>query len=977
MNDASFLSLIQNVALLFAAISISGLSMGRWGMRPALLRQVSVGLVLGVIGIVIMLTPWKLAPGIVFDTRSVLIGLSGLFFGALPTAMVMMMTASFRLYQGGVGAWTGVGVILSSGVIGIVWRAHRKRPLAGIRWGELYSFGLVIHAAMLLLMLTLPWDVATQVLLRITLPVLLIYPLGTSLLGALLANRFFREQVEQDLRKSEERLEMALAGAGEGIIDWDFDAHRITTSALFAEMLGYRTEEFPQTSREFTALMHPDDRKACDGKFQDLLAGRMAVLDVEVRFQTKQGGWKWISARGRIVQHDATGRAVRYLGTHVDIHDRKQTEEALRESESKFRALAENSRDFIMRYDRNHRHIYANPAAIQVAGRTVEEYIGKTHREMGLSADLCGTWETAIDRVFTTGLPHKEIFEWVGANGPAVLDWRLYPERGSDGKVSSVLGVSRDITEQKKSENQVQELLNESNRTQAALLGILEDQKQAEEKLRQSEHQYRQLFESSADALFLIATDTGRLLEVNNMAPAIYGYAREELLTMKSWDVSAEPEETRRLTQGQRTEPNKVFLIPSRLHRKKDGTVFPVDITARSYVRDGKTVLLVASRDITERKKAEESLRESEERFRQIFNNMADGVALYQAVDEGRDFVFVNINKAGESSSHVRKEEIVGKRVSEVFPSVSKIGLLDVFRHVWETGVAEHHPTSLYKDDRIQQWVENYVCKLSSGLIATIYADVTVRKQAEEELKRRNDEMVRFTYTVSHDLKSPLVTIKTFMGYLEKDLQARDVKAQAEDIGYIKNAADKMGNLLTELLELSRIGRKTNPLMEVPLQSVIQAGLNLVAGRISTTGVKVVVTELPVMLYGDVPRLEELYQNLIDNSVKFMGDQPDPRIELGAQQEGAKIILFVRDNGGGIDPRCQKRLFGLFEKLDKNTEGIGMGLAIVKRIIEVHGGEIRVESEGLGKGTTFWFTLGGIRLKEEEAEGRIGTLPSA
>ncbi len=249
--------------------------------------------------------------------------------------------------------------------------------------------------------------------------------------------------------------------------------------------------------------------------------------------------------------------------------------------------------------------------------------------------------------------------------------------------------------------------------------------------------------------------------------------------------------------------------------------------------------------------------------------------------------------------------------------------------------------------------------------------DITERRRAEEALceservlrenesalKERNEELIRFTYAVSHDLKSPLVTIQTFLGYLEQDIRKPDAARMEKDLGYIRTAADKMGRLLDELLELSRVGRKMNPPVEVPLQAIVKEALDLVAGRIAERGVQVEVTEEPVVLYGDRPRLVEVFQNLVDNAVKFMGDQPAPRVEIGVEQAGEEMVLFVRDNGIGIDPRYQPKLFGLFEKLDPGTEGTGIGLALVKRIVEVHGGRIWVESEGLGKGTTFRFTL--------------------
>ncbi len=245
----------------------------------------------------------------------------------------------------------------------------------------------------------------------------------------------------------------------------------------------------------------------------------------------------------------------------------------------------------------------------------------------------------------------------------------------------------------------------------------------------------------------------------------------------------------------------------------------------------------------------------------------------------------------------------------------------------------------------------------NARLFSDLQAELGIRKNLITELESKNAELERFTYTVSHDLKSPLFTIRGFLGYLEQDALAADHNRLTGDIQRITDATDKMHRLLNELLELSRIGRIKNESTFVPFEKIIREAAELVQGQIMERGVVVhIEPDLPIV-YGDYPRLVEVLQNLLDNAAKFLGNQKEPRIEIGQQGEEENMpIFYVRDNGVGIAPEHFERVFGLFNKLDPKTDGTGIGLALVKRIIEVHGGRIWVESE-VGKGTTFFFTL--------------------
>jgi len=239
-----------------------------------------------------------------------------------------------------------------------------------------------------------------------------------------------------------------------------------------------------------------------------------------------------------------------------------------------------------------------------------------------------------------------------------------------------------------------------------------------------------------------------------------------------------------------------------------------------------------------------------------------------------------------------------------------------------------------------------------------LQSELSQRQSFIRELEAKNAELERFTYTVSHDLKSPLVTIAGFIGYLEKDALEGNAEKVKNDIDRIIKAAEKMQSLLNDLLELSRIGRLMNPPENVPFEYIVKEALENVQGQLEANKVKVKVqSDLPIV-YGDKVRLIEVLQNLVDNAAKFTSMSKHPSIEIGTggKTQEDNYIFFVRDNGIGIHPQFQERIFGLFNKLDQSIDGTGIGLTLVKRIIEVHGGKIWVESE-LGKGATFYFTL--------------------
>jgi PAS domain S-box-containing protein len=245
----------------------------------------------------------------------------------------------------------------------------------------------------------------------------------------------------------------------------------------------------------------------------------------------------------------------------------------------------------------------------------------------------------------------------------------------------------------------------------------------------------------------------------------------------------------------------------------------------------------------------------------------------------------------------------------------------------------------------------------NARLFSNLQDELVQRQELINELDSKNAELERFSYAVSHDLRSPLITLKGFLGFLKDDIAAGNATRVQSDLQRISGAMDIMQQRLNDLLELSRVGHLAEKSEVIRFNDLVADALELVHGRISQAGITVHVEENLPSIVGNRHRLLEVIQNLLDNAAKFMREQQEPLIEIGRRgEERGKPIFFVRDNGMGIAAEHHERIFGIFNKLDPKAEGTGIGLSLVKRIIEAHGGRLWVESE-VGKGSTFYFTL--------------------
>src|SRR5665648_3707 len=329
MKESIILGLVQNIALLLAFSMLYDYFWSRDESTKSIFFKIGTGIVLGGIGIVLILTPWTFIPGIIFDTRSVILSVSGLFFGAIPTIIAMTITGLYRFYMGGAGALMGIAVVFTSGTIGLFWRYlrphwHEKRHLY-----EFAGMGILVHITMLCCTIFVPTEIRWETLKNIALPVMLIYPIATVLLGALMLNQDKNWKNKKDLRISQERWNFALEGAGDGVWDWNPITNEVFFSKQWKLMLGYEDQEIENKLEERDKRIFSDDKKLVYERLEQHINGEPPVYISEHRILCKDGTYKWILDRGKIMTRNSEGKPIRFIGTHTDISKQKQTQEKI------------------------------------------------------------------------------------------------------------------------------------------------------------------------------------------------------------------------------------------------------------------------------------------------------------------------------------------------------------------------------------------------------------------------------------------------------------------------------------------------------------------------------------------------------------------------------------------------------------------------------------------------------------------------
>jgi PAS domain S-box-containing protein len=636
-----------------------------------------------------------------------------------------------------------------------------------------------------------------------------------------------------------------------------------------------------------------------------------------------------------------------------DISVRKAAERHAAQMESRYRGLLEAAPDAMIVVNQAGEIVLLNLQAEKQFGYHRDELLGQQATNIipegfaeRLIADDLRSAAEALAQQIGTGIELSALRK-DGTEFP--IEIMLSPLDSDDGIL--VTAAIRDISVRKAAEVHL-----EQRETSRRLV---------DEMLRQSEESYRMLLDGIRDYAIFMVDPAGIVLSWNAGAERIKGYTADQIVGQSfsrffpPEDVAeGRPAEVLRITAANGRHEEQAWRI------RRDGSQFLASVVFTAL--RGPTGELRGfsefSHDLSES-------REAGAKYRGLLEAAPDAMVV---VNQAGEIVLLNLQAEKQFGYH--RDELVGQQVTNIIPEGFAERLIaDDLRSAAEA-LAQQMGTgielSALRKDGTEFPIEIMLSPLDSAegiLVTAAIRDISVRKAAEvhlaqkvEELKRSNEELGQFAYIASHDLQEPLRMVASYTQLLAKRYKGRLDADADEFITFAVDGASRMQQLIEDLLAFSRVATTGNPLLDTPSEYALEQALQNLHWAIQDSGAIVTHDPLPTVQADDT-QLVQLFQNLIGNAIKYQAPGI-PRVHISAASDGLKGWTFsVKDNGLGIDAQYFERIFGMFQRLHKRDEysGTGVGLAICKKIVERHGGSLRVESE-LGVGSTFSFVFSGI-----------------
>jgi len=747
-----------------------------------------------------------------------------------------------------------------------------------------------------------------------------------------------RHQTDEALRQSERDFRLVVEASNDAIIAYHEDTRIVIFNPAAERMFGWKAAEV--VGEPLDILLPPEAREAVRAEISLAVArGRsgLPAMALEPAPGLRRDG-RLFTVEVSVAVTERDGRAF-VLASLRDVTERQRIEQALQQSERDFRLVVEASNDAIIAYHEDTRIVIFNPAAERMFGWKAAEVVGEPLDILLPPAARDGA-AAAIRRDFEAAI-HGE---------PAMPPFP-YPGMRRDGQEFTV-EASPALTER------------DGRPLMLVSLRDVTERERAREQLRFKSTLLETQTEASIDGVLCVDAN-GKMISFNRRFVEMWEIPQE--VTASGSDAGALQSALDKVAYPDEFLAQVRYLYQHREEKSRDEIA----------LRDGRTLDRYSApviapdgtyygrvwyfRDITERKRAEQALRQSEQDFRAIVEINTDAMFAFDA--QGLVTLF---NPAAERMFGWSAAEIVGQPVERLISPRIRSQVRANISTALAAG-SRGHAFGLTKESwGVRRSGEEFAVEVSPSIsehggrpvIFTIARDVTERKRVEQALEAKNRELESFVYTVSHDLRAPLISMEGFARLLADEYADRLDDEGRDYLRRVRANVDAMHALLTDLLELSRVGRVEEPDEPVAVSEVVAEVLQELAGPIARSRAQIVApADLPVVRYSHA-RLSQVLSNLISNAIKFSKDGEPPRVVLHWEARERDHRFLVTDNGIGIEPGYkQQKVFEIFSRLrEKNVEGSGVGLAIVKRIVEERGGEVGVESAP-SEGSTFWFTV--------------------